>query len=145
MIGAALGTVALFGAAVSAAAQTETGTTTKRIPLVAGGKSLDADTARNCVSIGYVEGIKRGQSAGKNKSKYNAKSWMPYRNTQVESPFIPSDKYRPFYDEGYTRGYEDGYNSTTKYGTMTEQGGQTKYTIHQDVLDALVGPAPTGI
>ncbi len=146
IIGTTFGAVALFGAAVTASAQTDTKATTGPIPLVYEGKPLDADTAKNCVSIGFVEGFKRGQSAGKKKSKYDSKSWMPFRDTLLfEPPVIPSSKYRSFYDEGYTRGYEDGYNNTSKYGTVTEEGGQKKYAIHQTVMDALVEPSKTGI
>ena len=146
IIGTTFGAVALFGAAVTASAQKDTGAAKGPIPLVYDGKPLDADTAKSCVNIGFVEGYKRGQSAGKKKSKYDAKSWMPFRDTLLfESPVIPSKKYQAFYDEGYTRGYEDGYNNTSKYGTVSEEGGQKKYAVHQSVMDSLVVSSPTGI
>ena len=142
IIGTAFAAVALFGTAVSAMAQKDSAPL-KPIPLVVDGKPLDADTARNCLSIGYAEGFKRGLTAGKKKSKYDAKSWMPYRDVMFDAPVIPCNTYRPFYDEGYTRGYEDGYNNTTKYGKMTEVNGQTKFAVHQEVMDAII--VPTGI
>ena len=146
IIGTTFGAVALFGAAVTASAQQDTSTAKGPIPLVSDGKPLDADAARSSVSVGYVEGYKRGQAAGKKKSKYDAKSWMPYRDALLfDAPIIPSNKYRPFYDEGYTRGYEDGYNNTTKYGSVSEEGGQKQYTVNQSVMDSIVDPSKTGI
>lgn len=102
--------------------------------------SGDIDDAKSAVRAGYAEGFKRGQKDGGKGGKYNAKILVP---NEEESPSAArlSRKYKPFYGAGYTRGYEDGYNKTTKYGETSGSGSDRGYSVHAKVIDELVGGA----
>ena len=100
-----------------------------------------SEKARDAVSVGYMEGYKRGHKDGQGGHKYNDTARMPYQGSTFEPSLIPSPRheYKPFYEQGYTRGYEDGYKNTTKYGTVSKTGAQKGYSVYGSVMDALVG------
>lgn len=149
LIGSAIGAALFLGSVSFAMAQSDT---KDGLNSSAAGKTIDTtaedraklksagdkDEAKAAVRAGYAHGFKRGQKDGGKSSKYNAKVLVP---NEEESPSDArlSRKYKPFYGAGYTRGYEDGYNKTTKYGEMSGNGGDRGYSVHVTVIDELVG------
>ena len=95
-----------------------------------------AEKARDAVSMGYMEGYRKGKKD--RGHKYNDTARMPYQTSPFEPSLIAGHKYKPFYEAGYKRGYEDGYNNTMKYGEVTENAGKKGYSVHASVMDSLV-------
>lgn len=149
IIGSAMGAAVLFGAAGLAKAQTgpkenpgsEAASKPSEISAEAKAKLTSPEQvaeAKSLITLGYIEGLKRGQKDGSHSHKYNAAVQLPDQEL-TSSSFSLSRNNKPFYEAGYTRGYEDGYNKTTKYGETTGTGSQKGVTIYAKVLDELAG------
>jgi len=93
------------------------------------------DKAKDSVRMGYIHGYRKGHRDMSRGHHYSDTAVLPYRDP-YEPPIIPSHKYKPFYAEGFKRGYEDGYNNTMKYGEHIGKG--KGYTVYSSVEDAVV-------
>jgi hypothetical protein len=97
-------------------------------------KEIDIETGRNTVNTGFMYGYKRGEKDRKHGHDFDSKVTVPYRDATQPS-VIPSGRYKRYYEAGYTRGYEDGFNNTSKYGTVSKNG----YSMHGSAVDAVMG------
>jgi hypothetical protein len=97
------------------------------------------ENAKDAVRMGYIYGHRRGSKDGRHGHSYNAKVFMPYRGP-YENPVIAGHKYKRFYEQGFLRGYDDGYNSTQKYG-MVYKGRHKGYSVYSGVEESLVSTA----
>jgi hypothetical protein len=98
--------------------------------------SVRAEKAKEAVRMGYMYGQKKGAKDGRKGRDFSPTARLPYRDP-YETPVIASHKYRRYYDQGYLRGYEDGYYSTQKYG-MVYEGRRKGYSVYSGVENSLV-------
>ena len=143
IIGSAMGAAVLFGAAGLAKAQGNTGSQKPVIDVSAEDRAKlkgpdDVAKAKSAISIGYMAGLKSGAKDGGKSKKYNPSIIMPDAEESPSSASL-SRNYKRFYEAGFTRGYEDGYNKTTKYGETSVHGNEKGYTVFAKILNELTG------
>jgi flagellar biosynthesis/type III secretory pathway protein FliH len=77
-----------------------------------------AELLRQAVNSGYQQGLTAG------RSDRSSRRGMNWRNSRVYSSgnygyqsYVDSSQYRYYFQQGFERGYQDGYNSRNQYGT----------------------------
>ena len=81
----------------------------------------EADTLRKAVSSGYSEGCRSGQADRQDGWKNGYQNSYAYQdaNYGYDGYYGDQDGYNYYFRQGFSRGYEDGYNSRSQYGTNT--------------------------
>jgi hypothetical protein len=90
---------------------------------------------RSAVNSGYQQGYYEGQrdrSQGK-RFDYTDEDSYRYGNYGYNS-YVDSGQYQYYFRQGFSRGYQDGYYSTSRYGYRT---GSTAYILGS-ILDTIV-------
>lgn len=123
---------------VSSVDETETPAPMLTGTIIVDDKEIDIETARNTVSLGYMYGRKRGAKDRDHENKYNDKVRSYYSNDFNRTSLVQSGRYKPYFAAGYKKGYEDGFNNTDKYGTVTKTSGQTGYSMNAAEVSAII-------
>jgi hypothetical protein len=78
-----------------------------------------ADLLRRAVNHGYEEGVRAGQADRQDRQRANYRDSWAYRDATLgyTGMYVPQADYTHYFREGFRRGYEDGYNSQSRYGT----------------------------
>jgi hypothetical protein len=81
----------------------------------------EADTLRKAANSGYSEGFRSGQADRQDGWKNGYQNSYAYQdaNYGYDGYYGDQDAYNHYFRQGFTRGYEDGYNSRSQYGTTT--------------------------
>jgi hypothetical protein len=96
-----------------------------------------ADVLRQAVNYGYQQGFQAGQADRQDHWKSNYQSSVAYRdaNYGYTGNYVDQGDYNYYFREGFRRGYDDGYNSRSRYGS--NQNGTP--TILGSLLTSILG------
>jgi hypothetical protein len=81
-----------------------------------------ANLLRQAVSYGYEEGLQAGQADREDRWRNaNYQSSYAYQdaNYGYTGYYVSQSEYSYYFREGFRRGYEDGYNSRSQYGSYS--------------------------
>jgi hypothetical protein len=78
-----------------------------------------ADVLRQAVNYGYQEGVRFGQADRQDGLQSNYRNSFAYQdaNYGYSGNYVDQSDYNYYFRQGYQRGYSDGYNSQSQYGT----------------------------
>jgi hypothetical protein len=96
-----------------------------------------ADVLRQAVNYGYQQGARAGQADRQDNWAPNYQNSAGYRdaNYGFTGNYVDQTDYNYYFRQGFRRGYTDGYNSQSQYGTSSN--GTT--SILGSVLQAILG------
>jgi flagellar biosynthesis GTPase FlhF len=99
-----------------------------------------ADVLRRAVNTGYQQGFNAGEADREDHRRSSYRSSFGYRdaNFGYGGNYVDQSDYNYYFREGFRRGYADGFNSRSQYGTSST-GGQT---ILSSLLDTILGLQP---
>lgn len=80
-----------------------------------------ADQLRLAANNGYEQGFRAGQADRQDRWNANYKDSYAYQdaNYGYDGYYLSQADYNNYFREGFRRGYEDGYNSRTQYGSQS--------------------------
>jgi hypothetical protein len=95
-----------------------------------------ADVLRQAVNNGYAQGYQAGQAARQDRWSSGYQDLYAYQdaNYGYDGYYIEPADYNFYFRQGFSRGYEDGYNSRYQYG----QYSAGKYTILGTILGRIL-------
>jgi flagellar biosynthesis/type III secretory pathway protein FliH len=98
--------------------------------------SRGADLLRQAVNRGYQQGFQAGQAdrRGRRGSNYNNSSIYRSGNYGYQS-YVDSRQYQYYFQQGFERGYQDGFNSRRQYGTNNNGSLNILGSILQGILN----------
>jgi flagellar biosynthesis/type III secretory pathway protein FliH len=81
-----------------------------------------ADQLRQSVNNGYDQGFRAGQADRQDRWNANYKGSYAYQdaNYGYNGYYVSQVDYNYYFRQGFRRGYEDGYNSRTQYGSQSD-------------------------
>jgi hypothetical protein len=96
-----------------------------------------ADVLRQAVNYGYQQGYRSGQADRQDHWASNYQNSAPYRdaNYGYSGNYVDQTDYNYYFRQGFQRGYGDGYNSRSQYGTSSNG----TYSILGSVLSSILG------
>jgi len=99
-----------------------------------------ADLLRQAVNYGYEEGVRAGEADRQDGYRRGYRDSYAYEDASYgyTGMYVDQDEYSYYFRQGFTRGYEDGYNSRFQYGTSN--GGT--FGILANVLSAILNLQP---
>ena len=93
------------------------------------------DLMRRAIESGYQQGYKAGANDRRYSRMDNYRDEVLYRSGNYGyQNYVDLDQYQYYFREGFERGYSDGYDSETTYGTNS--GG--KWSILGNILDRIL-------
>lgn len=93
------------------------------------------DLIRRAVDFGYQQGYKAGANDRRYSRQDNYRDEPFYRSGNYGyQNYVDLDQYQYYFREGFQRGYSDGYDSQSRYGTST--GG--KWSIIGNIADRIL-------
>ncbi len=80
-----------------------------------------ADLLRQAVRYGYQQGYQAGRADRADRRPADFRDNFAYQdgNYGYSGLYVPQADYNYYFREGFTRGYEDGYYSRHRYGTLS--------------------------
>ena len=96
-----------------------------------------ADLLRQSVNYGYEEGFQAGQADQQDRWRTgNYQSSYAYQdaNYGYNGYYVAQTEYSYYFREGFRRGYEDGYNTRSQYGSYSNGN----YSILSAVLSQIL-------
>jgi hypothetical protein len=80
-----------------------------------------ADRLRQAVNNGYEQGFRAGQADRQDRWNANYRDAYAYQdaNYGYDGYYLSQADYNNYFREGFRRGYDDGYNSRTQYGSQS--------------------------
>jgi len=95
-----------------------------------------AELLRQAVNSGYQQGVRAGQADRNNRrrSNYYGSSVYQSGNYGYQS-YVDSRQYQYYFQQGFGRGYQDGYASRYQYGTNNNGAFNILGTILQGILN----------
>ena len=95
-----------------------------------------ADQLRQAVNNGYEQGFRSGQADRQDRWNANYQGSYAYQdaNYGYGGYYVSQADYNYYFREGFRRGYEDGYNSRTQYGSQSNGS----YSILAAILSQIV-------
>lgn len=96
-----------------------------------------AQLLQRAVNMGYQQGFQSGQMAAQRGRGFSPQRERMWRDGTYgyENVLIGQDDYRNYFRQGFTRGYEDGFYNTNRYGSYVD--GRT--SVLGSVLGAILG------
>jgi hypothetical protein len=97
--------------------------------------SRGAELLRQAIRMGYEQGYRQGQLDRRYGRGYDLYDEDMYRSgTFGYQSYVARNQYQYYFKQGFQRGYEDGYYSTTRYGYRTG----TSLNILGNVLNTIL-------
>jgi len=95
-----------------------------------------AKSLRQAVNYGYAQGFRAGQAARQDRWTSGYRDSYAYQdaNYGYDGYYVGQADYNYYFREGFSRGYEDGYNSRYQYGQYS--GGS--YSILGGILSQII-------
>lgn len=96
-----------------------------------------AEVLQQAVNYGYQEGVRSGQADKQDRWASNYQNSTAYRdaNYGYSGNYIDQADYNYYFRQGFQRGYGDGYNGRSQYGTSSNG----TYSILGAVLSSILG------
>ncbi len=98
--------------------------------------SYGANQLRAAVNSGYSEGFRAGQADQQDRFTSGYQNSYAYQDANYGYNGYANDQdtYNYYFRQGFTKGYDDGYNSRSQFGTVASG----KYSILGNVLNAIL-------
>jgi hypothetical protein len=95
-----------------------------------------ADVLRQAVNYGYQEGVRFGQADRQDGLQANYRNSFAYQdaNYGYSGNYVDQADYNYYFRQGYQRGYADGYNSQSQYGTSLNGSPSILATLLSSIL-----------
>jgi len=95
-----------------------------------------AKMLRQAINLGYSEGFRSGQADRQDRWASGYRNSYAYQdaNYGYNGYYGDQDSYNYYFRQGFSRGYEDGYNSRSQYGQYS--GGS--YSIFGGILSGIL-------
>jgi hypothetical protein len=95
-----------------------------------------ADLLRHAVNNGYQEGFHGGQADRQDRWRSNYQDSYAYQdaNYGYGGRYVQQDEYNYYFRQGFSRGYEDGFNSRSQYGSYSNG----KYSMLSAILGGIL-------
>jgi hypothetical protein len=95
-----------------------------------------ADQLRQAVNNGYEQGLRAGQADRQDRWNANYQDSYAYQdaNYGYDGYYASQADYNYYFREGFSRGYEDGYNSRSQYGSLSNGSYSVLGTILSQIL-----------
>ena len=96
-----------------------------------------ADLLRAAVNNGYQQGFQAGQADRQDRWAANYQNSYAYQdaNYGYSGHYVAQDDYNYYFRRGFQRGYDDGYNSRSQYGSNSNGS----YSILGNVISQILG------
>ena len=77
-----------------------------------------ADMLRRAINAGYEQGYRAGQADREDGWGFNPEDSYGYQDASYgyDGYYVELSEYEHYFREGFRRGYEDGYHSSSRYG-----------------------------
>jgi len=94
------------------------------------------DVLRQAVNYGYQEGVRFGQADRQDGWAANYQNSAAYRdaNYGYDGNYIDQSEYNYYFRQGFQRGYADGYNSQSQYGSSLNGTSSILATLLTSIL-----------
>jgi hypothetical protein len=95
-----------------------------------------ADVLRQAVNYGYQEGVRFGQADRQDGLQSNYRNSFAYQdaNYGYSGNYVDQSDYNYYFRQGFQRGYSDGYNSQSQYGTGLNGSSSILTTLLSSIL-----------
>jgi hypothetical protein len=95
-----------------------------------------ADVLRQAVNYGYQEGVRFGQADRQDVLPANYRNSFAYQdaNYGYSGYYVDQADYNYYFRQGFQRGYADGYNSQSQYGTSLNGTSSILATLLASIL-----------
>jgi len=95
-----------------------------------------ADTLRKAINFGYTEGFRSGQADMQDRYTSGYQNSYAYQdaNYGYDGHYGDQDSYNYYFRQGFSRGYEDGYNSRSQYGSYSNGN----YSVLGNILSGIL-------
>ena len=95
-----------------------------------------ADVLRQAVNYGYQEGVRFGQADRQDGLPANYRNSFAYQdaNYGYAGYYVDQADYNYYFRQGFQRGYADGYNSQSQYGTSLNGSSSILATLLSSIL-----------
>jgi hypothetical protein len=95
-----------------------------------------ADVLRQAVNAGYQQGFRAGNADRQDHSKANYRTTVAYRdaNYGYSGSYVNQDDYNYYFRQGFSRGYDDGFNRRSQYGNASNGSGSILGTVLSSIL-----------
>jgi hypothetical protein len=95
-----------------------------------------ADTLRKAINFGYSEGFRSGQADRQDRYSSGYQNSYAYQdaNYGYDGYYGDQDSYNYYFRQGFSRGYEDGYNSRYQYGSYSNGN----YSVLGNILSGIL-------
>jgi hypothetical protein len=95
-----------------------------------------ADVLRQAVNYGYQEGVRFGQADRQDGWAANYQNSPAYRdaNYGYSGNYVDQADYNYYFRQGFQRGYADGYNSQSQFGTSLNGSSSILSTLLSSIL-----------
>ena len=96
-----------------------------------------ADQLKQALNNGYEQGFRAGQADQQDRWNANYQSSYAYQdaNYGYSGYYVSQADYSHYFREGFRRGYEDGYNTRSQYGTQANGSYSMLGTILSQILN----------
>lgn len=97
--------------------------------------SRGAELLRQAVNNGYQQGVRAGQADRSRRRNVGYRNHSVYRSGNYGyQRYVDSRQYQYYSQQGFKRGYQDGYNSRYRYGANNNGGFNILGTILSSIL-----------
>ncbi|MDB4891891.1 MAG: hypothetical protein JWL61_3746 [Gemmatimonadetes bacterium] len=95
-----------------------------------------ADVLRQAVNTGYQQGYNAGQADRQDGRRSSYQDSFGYRdaNYGYNGNYVAQSDYNYYFRQGFRRGYDDGYNSRSQYGTSLNGNTSILATLLTSIL-----------
>jgi hypothetical protein len=96
-----------------------------------------ADQLKQALNNGYEQGFRAGQADQQDRWNANYQNSYAYQdaNYGYSGYYVSQADYSHYFREGFRRGYEDGYNTRSQYGTQANGSYSLLGTILSQILN----------
>ncbi len=96
-----------------------------------------ADSLRQAVNYGYQEGFQSGAADHQDHWRSDYRSSYAYQdaNYGYNGYYVDQQDYNYYFRQGFLRGYQDGYNSQSRYGAYSNGS----YSVLGNILAQVLG------
>jgi hypothetical protein len=96
-----------------------------------------ARVLRQAVNNGYAEGYRAGQADRQDRWASDYRNSYGYQdaNDGYSGYYVNQPEYNYYFREGFNRGYQDGYDSRTQYGSYSNGSGSILGSVLAQILN----------
>jgi hypothetical protein len=94
------------------------------------------EVLRSAVNNGYTQGVQAGRADRQDGRRSNYRATFAYQdaNYGYAGQYVAQSDYNYYFRQGFQRGYEDGYASTSRYGSFNNGTGSILSSLLTSIL-----------